>query len=883
MSFFGKNRQLTFAFILVLLMASLSIMLNLAVKAQTTLDTQPHGGTPGPAIWGPLPANVTPDVTVPTTAYLSFRPNPVGLNQSFLVNVWVTPGIHRSRYHTGYTVNITKPDGTTTTVGPMNSYYGDGTTWFEWPADQVGTWKLSFNFLGDYYPKGFYNDSGWPATFGTTQTFFNYSMWYQPSHTAVQTLTVQENPAVSWPITPLPNDYWTRPVTPLNRGWAPTIGDYPWSGAIYEPNGRVLYASNYKYTPYVTAPNTAHIVWKNQTAMGGLFGAGQGLQAFTGAGLGGIPQPTLVFQGRAYGTYAKPGSGTTSVTYFYSQDIRTGRIIWEYPVLTTVTVSFFGPMVTAIAPTCISYLSTAEAGTQEVPGATARAGASASLLYVGSRLIKFDPFGGAITANLSSGAEQNCSIQISGGGLFGGGGTPLYNDPFALSIQTLVSGGRTSYRLINWTTAPTADNFTARILNNITWPMSSLGTADYDAGITATASWDDGVNSLGTRVMIFSMKDGSILANFSTAHTPNETIFSPSTLVVDHGKVAFAAMNRHWLCYNSQGQQVWQSENADYPWGTWWAYATASYEINSNTSAIIGTSYAGVYAIDWNTGKIIWRYVDPTIPYETPYTTSNGTTIASFDTGVMIADGKIYTFNTEHTPTAPITRGWKLHCINVTTGQEIWNISTPGSLGVIADGYLTAGSIYDGYTYCYGKGPSSVTLTTLGNSVNGSSVLIQGKVLDQSPAQPGTPCVSVASMATQMEYIHMQQPQGGLFGNVTITGVPVTLIAIDPNGNTINIGTTTTNGYYGTFSYAWTPPGPGQYTIIASFAGDNSYGSSSTSSALGVNAGPAGTTTTTTTQTQPEESPTAMYTLAAVIVLIILVIIAIVIMVARRR
>ena len=60
----------------------------------------------------------------------------------------------------------------------------------------------------------------------------------------------------------------------------------------------------------------------------------------------------------------------------------------------------------------------------------------------------------------------------------------------------------------------------------------------------------------------------------------------------------------------------------------------------------------------------------------------------------------------------------------------------------------------------------------------------------------------------------------------TITGVPVTLTAIDQDGNYIDIGTTTTDGYYGTFAHAWTPPEEGTYKIIASFAGDDSYGSS---------------------------------------------------------
>ena len=86
----------------------------------------------------------------------------------------------------------------------------------------------------------------------------------------------------------------------------------------------------------------------------------------------------------------------------------------------------------------------------------------------------------------------------------------------------------------------------------------------------------------------------------------------------------------------------------------------------------------------------------------------------------------------------------------------------------------------------------------------GASVLIEGTVLDMSPAQPGTPCVSKDSMATYMEYLHMQHPIYGIWHNVTVTGVPVLLLAIDKDGNTINIGTTTSD-VSGTFGLAWTP------------------------------------------------------------------------------
>ncbi len=88
-----------------------------------------------------------------------------------------------------------------------------------------------------------------------------------------------------------------------------------------------------------------------------------------------------------------------------------------------------------------------------------------------------------------------------------------------------------------------------------------------------------------------------------------------------------------------------------------------------------------------------------------------------------------------------------------------------------------------------------------------------------------------------MEYLHMQMPIGGLFNNETLTGVPVSLTAIGSDGSFVDIGTVTTEGYYGTFSKTWTPPNEGDYKIVASFAGDNSYGSSGAATAVSV--GPA--------------------------------------------
>jgi hypothetical protein len=91
-----------------------------------------------------------------------------------------------------------------------------------------------------------------------------------------------------------------------------------------------------------------------------------------------------------------------------------------------------------------------------------------------------------------------------------------------------------------------------------------------------------------------------------------------------------------------------------------------------------------------------------------------------------------------------------------------------------------------------------------------------------------------------MEYLYMQQEIPG-----NATGVPVKLTAIDPNGNTQDIGTVTSD-MSGMFKKMWTPPVPGEYTVIASFEGSESYYASYAETAIGVAAGPSATSEQTT-------------------------------------
>jgi hypothetical protein len=103
MQFSKNNAKLTTIFVTVLLMTSVSLI---TLQVQAALPNQEGGSTPGP-----LAAGVTADYTVKTHAFLSFRPNPVGVGQTILVNMWLNPAMHASRYMKNYTVTITKPNG----------------------------------------------------------------------------------------------------------------------------------------------------------------------------------------------------------------------------------------------------------------------------------------------------------------------------------------------------------------------------------------------------------------------------------------------------------------------------------------------------------------------------------------------------------------------------------------------------------------------------------------------------------------------------------------------------------------------------------------------------------------------------------------------------
>jgi hypothetical protein len=204
---------------------------------------------------------------------------------------------------------------------------------------------------------------------------------------------------------------------------------------------------------------------------------------------------------------------------------------------------------------------------------------------------------------------------------------------------------------------------------------------------------------------------------------------------------------------------------------------------------------------------------------------------------LFLSEGKLY-----DPPLFPNGRKIALNC---TDGSVVWEINGAFQRDVapIADGEMLAWNGYDGQIYAFGTGPSKTTVAAPDTAqALGVQVLVQGTVTDISAGSQqnavamnfpsGLPCVSDANMTAWMEYVYEQQPKP-----TDVVGVKVTVSVVDPNNNCYDVGTTTSDAS-GFFKLTFTPQVPGKYTVIATFAGSESYYGSSAETALVVNEAP---------------------------------------------
>jgi len=298
---------------------------------------------------------------------------------------------------------------------------------------------------------------------------------------------------------------------------------------------------------------------------------------------------------------------------------------------------------------------------------------------------------------------------------------------------------------------------------------------------------------------------------------------------------------------------------------------------------MLSCGYSGtLYCYDVATGNLLWTYNATAPGHEGAYGSNMPLSIGA------VSNGMVYLTSGEHSPTKPLWRQSLLRCVNITDGSEIWTLECFAIGGpAIADGNIVICNEYDNNVYCIGKGPTVTSLNAINSATVGNNVVIQGSVVDTSPGTKnrapaqmyphGVPAVADASQGQWMEYLYEQQAKP-----TNATGVPVSIDAIDANGNYQHIASVTT-GTDGKFTYAWSPPNvPGQYSITASFAGSNSYWASSDVTSTYIQSAQA----TNAPAATPAQTVADMYfvpAIAGLFVLIIIVAIVLAMLMLRKR
>jgi hypothetical protein len=332
-----------------------------------------------------------------------------------------------------------------------------------------------------------------------------------------------------------------------------------------------------------------------------------------------------------------------------------------------------------------------------------------------------------------------------------------------------------------------------------------------------------GMWPMTTRISSWRLDTGAMLCNGTDIPGFYATEGAPQRCNVGWGYLWYHSYSTSLVGVDTAtGLKAWESEPQIYPWGDF-----NSYNLAHAYHLVMTNSWDGhLYAYVAETGELAWKVffgdslaetaMDVYVPY--------GNTI--------VGDYKCYTVSGQHTQPSPPSRGDRMICNDALTGEIIWQYDhfQRGAGGEsLASGVLTYGNAYDGMTYAFAKGPTEITVETpLTAQPLGTSVLIQGTVMDMSPGAPNTPCVSDASQNAWMQYLYNNHPKPT---EDEVDGVVVHLEYVGADGVVKDL-THVTSDLNGKYQYAWTPPAEGTYRIIATLDPTESYWSSTNDSGL---------------------------------------------------
>jgi outer membrane protein assembly factor BamB len=802
----------------------------------------------------PSSAQVTPPqgTHIPTYSFINVAPNPAGIGQTVTINFFLaTPLETSAEFAVNMTVIETKPDGTVLTLGPFVSD-ATGGTYTTIVPDQLGNYTFKFKYGGQTLLfSGPYN-----------------GLINDPSESKTATLVVQQEATSrsSYPITPLPTNWWETPVSAENvQEWYKITG--PWLGL-----GSVTFATTGSYNassfcnPYTPSPLSGHVLWTKVWAAGGVVGGDAGGSEEAGhywSTRQYQPQyAPVIINGIMYSQQFSTTMGTNMGQGIQAVNLYTGETMWTINTTNTLRAGMvtnyhhinqygvIGPFIwtTGTLPAADTGGSQpANSGTQWnmydattgqyvlsiVNGSalTLRPDESGNLIgyflntTAGTEIVHPSPGVNQIVTN--TGSHLSCVNLTMAIGQTGGSWQPARNTVRAMNtglmwskpVPTNISGAAISPALAVSSVTGNAVVMTGGFVHG-------QGVGGETAGWLVVASFDaDKGDLLMSKNLTYAGGDNSFLPYTRTSQVYGEgIIFNMND--VSYELEAFDARTGTKLWHNTLTGERGSDPNA------YDLFSLKPYVANGKL--IIEGLGGDLWAFDAKTGTQLWYtnttklIGDPGI--ETPY---GIWPLWVFNCAGFTNDVAYLPIGHEYNP--PLFHGAQMIAINMTDGSLLWSeLGTYIRSTSIAYGIMLSMNAYDNQIYAFGKGPSQTTVSSPSVGVTTATpITITGRVTDVSAGAKqnavaanfpnGLPAVSDESQSKWMEYVYQQQVKPD-----HTTGVLVTISVIDANHNERAIGTTTSDDS-GAFGFTWTPDISGDYRITATFAGSESYWPSSAS------------------------------------------------------
>ena len=283
----------------------------------------------------------TPAWQIPTYAYINVAPDPIGVGQTAQVYIWLdcvygeqggtnAQAVVANNYRfNNFQVVITSPSGATETKTFPTITDTTSSTGFAYTPTETGTYNFTFTYPGQVYGA---NGNGLSTSVMINDT-------YLPSHTSAL-LTVQQS-AINEPTlgSPMPSEYWTRPIYGQNTDWWTVSSNWLGIGSAANPavsSGTITAfggsALINRFPGDAVGPLTSHVMWTKPIQFGGVVGGNdyptQGVGWFEGSAYNNRFTNPIILNGYLYYTEPVSFSGV-SAGPTDCVDLRTGQVIWS--------------------------------------------------------------------------------------------------------------------------------------------------------------------------------------------------------------------------------------------------------------------------------------------------------------------------------------------------------------------------------------------------------------------------------------------------------------------------------------------------------------------------------------------------------------------------